>query len=121
MNQKPAYSKFIDTIKKEEFISFFSSQKPETWFSERELHEYKFPGNAQSLAGRFLIKRTIGDYIKNCRDIHEIEILNNEFGKPEILLGRNIRHAIELTGIKKICCSISHSRNFITSLTIFCF
>lgn len=53
--------------------------------------------------------------------MHEIEIMNNDLGKPEVLLGANILNAIELAGIKKIHCSISHSKNFITGMTILCF
>jgi phosphopantetheine--protein transferase-like protein len=121
VKQKPAYRRYVDTIKKEEFIIFFSSCEPERWFSNRELEKFSFPQNARSLAGRYLIKRTVCDYIKEPGKMSEIEIINNDFGKPEVLLGADILNAIELAGIKKIHCSISHSKNFITGMTILCF
>lgn len=122
MKHKSAYSKFVNLIKKEEFVSLFSScENPEMWFSGKELQEFPFPERARSLAGRYLIKKTICDQIKEQGKMHEIEILNNSFGKPEISLGINIQTDVHRKGIKEILCSISHSRNFITSLTIFCF
>jgi phosphopantetheinyl transferase (holo-ACP synthase) len=121
MDQKPIYNKYVDMIKKEEFISLFSSINHEEWFSDRELKKFKFPLNAGSLAGRYLIKKTICDYTKESQKMNEIEILNDELGKPEVLLGMNIRRTIELAGIKDVYCSISHSKNFIAGMTIFCF
>jgi len=121
MEQSPAYSKHVDLIKKEEFIHLFSSGKnPERWFSEKELEVFSFPENVRSLAARYLIKKRICDHISEPAYIREIEILNDSFGKPEIILGENIRHATERAGIKEILCSISHSRNYITGMTIFC-
>jgi holo-[acyl-carrier protein] synthase len=121
MKQKSTFKRYVDTIKKEEFINLFSSCEPLKWFSGRELQAFSFPNNARSLAGRYLIKRTICNYVKEYGYMHEIEILNNELGKPEVLLGVNIRSSINLAGIKKILCSISHSKNFITAMTIFCY
>jgi len=121
MDQKPIYRKFVETIKKEEFISFYLSCNPEVWFSKKELLRFKFPLNARSLAGRYLIKKTICNYIKEHEKIFEIEILNNDLGKPEVLLSKNIHKSFELAGVKNIYCSISHSRNIIAGMTIFCF
>jgi phosphopantetheinyl transferase (holo-ACP synthase) len=121
MKQKPAYSKYVETIKKEDFLTFFSSCKPEVMFSERELLAFPFPKNARSLAGRYLIKKTICNYLKKPGKMNEIEILNNDFGKPEVLFGADMLNTIEVAGIKKILCSISHSKNLIAGLTIICF
>jgi phosphopantetheinyl transferase (holo-ACP synthase) len=121
VKQRPAYDKYVDKIEKQEFVAFFSSCKPEQWFSSRELKAYSSPGNAGSLAGRYLIKRMICDYIKDSDKMHEIEIWNDDFGKPEVLLSADIQHSIEQKGIKKVICSISHSKNLITGMTIFCF
>jgi phosphopantetheinyl transferase (holo-ACP synthase) len=121
MTQMPAYKKYVETITKEGFFSFFSTCEPEEWFSTKELQMFTFPRNAGSLAGRYLIKRTIYGHLNKQVKMHEIEILNNEFGKPEIFLGSNIRRETEIAGIKKIICSISHSKNYIAGMTIFCF
>jgi len=121
MEQSKAYSKHVDFIEKEEFIHLFSTVEiPERWFSEKESGVFSFPGNAGSLAGRYLIKKRICDHIGTRDYMKEIEILNDAAGKPEISFGKNIGNAIERAGIKKILCSISHSRNYITGMTIFC-
>jgi holo-[acyl-carrier protein] synthase len=119
MKPKPTFTRYVDTIRKEEFMNFFLSCEPGKWFSNRELQTFSFPNNAGSLAGRYLIKRTLSNYLNDDMYIHELEILNNELGKPEVLLGENIRSSVDFAGIKKIHCSISHSRNFVTALTIF--
>jgi phosphopantetheinyl transferase (holo-ACP synthase) len=121
MKQLSSFTRYVDIIKKEDFITIFSLCEPGKWFSSRELQAFSFPNNAGSLAGRYLIKKTIHNYVKEQEFNHEIEILNNELGKPEVLLGENILALLKLAGIKKIHCSISHSRNFITAMTIFCY
>ena len=121
MKKKSKYCRYVEIIKKEDFITFLSSTEPEALFSKKELATFSFPKNARSLAGRYLIKKTICDYIHEPGKMNEIEILNNEYGKPEILLGAEILHIIELVGIKKLHCSISHSRNLIAGMTIICF
>jgi phosphopantetheinyl transferase (holo-ACP synthase) len=121
MEQSPAYSKHVDFIEKEAFIHLFSTiENSERWFSGKELEAFSFPGNARSLAGRYLIKKRICDHISEPGCMNEIEIMNDSFGKPEIYFGKDIRNAIDRAGIRKILCSISHSRNYITGMTIFC-
>jgi phosphopantetheinyl transferase (holo-ACP synthase) len=120
MEQESHYKKFVETINKEEFNSFFSNCQPEEWFSSRELKKFSSPGNAGSLAGRYLIKKTICDFLDEHQNMQEIEILNNDFGKPEVILGEKFLLTSKRAGVKNIQCSISHSRNFITGMTIFC-
>lgn len=121
MDDNSIYRKIVEKISKEEFISIFSSCRPETWFSDRELKAFAFPAHASSLAGRYLIKKTICDVIDEKEKMNEIEIINNDFGKPEVLLGVNIHHALQKKGIKKVDCSISHSKRYITGMIIFSF
>jgi phosphopantetheinyl transferase (holo-ACP synthase) len=121
MKKDNSFVRIVNTIDKEEFIKLFSSLEPGQWFSDRELEIYSFPKNANSLAGRYLIKKAISGHLKEEVKGSEIEILNNEFGKPEVILSTKVRHNSELEGIKKILCSISHSRNIIGGMTILCF
>jgi phosphopantetheinyl transferase (holo-ACP synthase) len=121
MEQYQSYSRHVDLITKDEFVRLFAAiEMRGSWFSEKESGVFSFPGNVRSLAGRFLIKKRICDHIWEHAYRREIEILNDSFGKPEITLGKNIGNAIGRAGIKKIVCSISHSRNYITGMTIFC-
>jgi phosphopantetheinyl transferase (holo-ACP synthase) len=122
MSKGPAFKKYVETIQKKDFITFFSTfDNPDKMFSNKELERFSFPDNAQSLGGRYLIKKTICDYICAPELMNEIEILNNPFGKPEVSLGNGINPSIKKKGIKRILCSISHSKNYIIGMTIFCF
>jgi phosphopantetheinyl transferase (holo-ACP synthase) len=121
MMQKSIYLKYVETIRKEDFQTIFLSCEPRNLFSKRELGVFTFPKNARSLAGRYLIKKTICDYLKEPGMMNEIEILNDDFGKPEVLPGANMLNIIDLAGIKKIHCSISHSKNLIAGMTVICF
>jgi phosphopantetheinyl transferase (holo-ACP synthase) len=121
MKRTSSYLKYVETIKREDFIAIFLSCEPETLFSKKELVKFSFPKNDRSLAGRYLIKKTICDYLKEPGKMNEIEIVNNASGKPEVVFGPKILPVIELAGIKKILCSISHSKNLIAGMTIICF
>ena len=98
---------------------FSTTEVPEKWFSEKELDQYSIHKNSGSLAARYLIKKRICTQTGDFGNKHEIEILNDPYGKPEIILGENMRLAIERAGIRKVLCSISHSRNYITGMTVF--
>jgi phosphopantetheinyl transferase (holo-ACP synthase) len=121
VNKENTFVRIVNRIDREEFIKLFSSLETGQWFSERELEIHSFPKNANSLGGRYLIKKAVCDHFKEEVNGSEIEIMNNEFGKPEVFLGSKVRHLSELEGIKKICCSISHSRNIIGGMTILCY
>jgi phosphopantetheinyl transferase (holo-ACP synthase) len=121
MKKDISFVRIVNTIDKEEFVKIYSSLEPGKWFSERELEIYSFPKNANSLAGRYLIKKAVCEHLNEGVNGYEIEILNNEFGKPEVFLDSKVRNLSELEGIKKICCSISHSRNVIGGMTILCY
>jgi phosphopantetheinyl transferase (holo-ACP synthase) len=121
MKNSPVYSKQVSTIRKEEFLSFYQSCDPGKWFSDKELQVFSFPGRAQSLAGRYLIKKAIIDFLEEKEHMHEIEIFNDDLGKPEVILGEHINQALKRRGIRKVECSLSHSQNFITGMTLFCF
>jgi len=121
MKNKPVYNKKVEMIRKEEFLSFYLLCEPGKWFSDKELQVFPFPGKAQSLAGRYLIKKAIGDFLEEHEHNCEIEIFNDDLGKPELILGEHINRAMERKGIKKVECSLSHSQNYIAGMTIFCF
>jgi len=122
VEQYPSYSKHADLIKKEEFIRLFSTEEsPGQWFTERELADFPFDKHHRSLAARYLIKKRITGQLGVDGIQKDIEILDNALGKPELKLGKKSRQAAEKAGVKDILCSISHSRNYITGMTIFIF
>lgn len=121
MKHKTAYSKYVETIKKEDFLALYSSCNPADYFSPGERMAFSFPANAGSLAGRYLIKKSICNYLNEPGKMNAIEILNNDAGKPDVHIGDELVNAAREAGIKKILCSISHSKNFIAGMTIICF
>jgi len=118
MPDNPSFSKIVNKISREEFQNLYPTLIQEKWFSVRELDTFSFQKSPGSLAGRYLIKKAIADHLNLAFDKSEIEILNNEFGKPDIYLALNLRRIVDNAGIKKIWCSISHSRNMIAGMTI---
>lgn len=120
MTESPAYIRHADHIRRDEFLLLFSEkEKPEDWFSEQELEIHPFPKNAGSLAARYLVKKRIMQQLGIKGDMREISILNDDLGKPEVLLGDCFRQEMEKLGIEKIICSLSHSRNFVAGMTLF--
>jgi phosphopantetheinyl transferase (holo-ACP synthase) len=122
MEQDPGFIKHLDLIGKAEFIRLFAEEeKPEAWFTENEQRTFSMKRNAGSLAARYLIKKRICEQVGAFEMKKEIEIMNDDFGKPKLQYGDNMLAAMDKARITKIMCSISHSRNFITGMTIFCF
>lgn len=110
---------FTDLISREEFMSLFSSaEKPEKWFTPNELQSFGMKKLSGSLAARYLVKKRIGDTLGTNEYAREMEILNDPFGKPSLYFSETLRAVLEKAGIQEVQCSLSHSRNFITSLTV---
>lgn len=118
--EERGYIKYVDRMGKEEFIRQFSSvERVDEWFSGNELREHSFPKNAGSLAARYLVKKRILEKISVKAFGREVEIMNDEFGKPVIKFDDNIRKALDVAGIDEINCSLSHSRHYIVAMTLF--
>lgn len=96
-----------------------NKHKPETLFTDLELKQYPVKTRIKSLAGRFLIKKCIIEYLGCVDKSNEIEILNDALGKPVLKLYDTVKKTSEDLKIKSIFCSISHSRNWATALVIF--
>ena len=50
-----------------------------------------------------------------------MEIINNELGRPFLRTFRDVREFVNELKIKDIVISISHSRNWITGMVLFCY
>ena len=122
MDASPVYTKHVDLIGKAEFVRLFQeAEELGKWFSAGELQAFSFPANAGSLAARFLIKKRIYETLGIDKYQNETEILNDESGKPVIKFGPRLKQTMGRKQMLTIMCSISHSRNFATGMTIFCF
>lgn len=87
-------------------------------FSSREINEYYHPTNLRSLAARWLIKEMLGEATKRNLDNLGIEIINNEFGKPELFFSPENLKVIQTYKIKAYDCSISHSKSLVTAFLV---
>jgi len=92
-------------------------------FTEREI-EYceSKKNNAQHYAARFAAKeaffKAIGTGWRNGMAFNEIEILNNELGKPEVILHGKTKEFSEKQLINNIHVSLSHIKNFVNAIIV---
>lgn len=88
-------------------------------FTDKEIEYIRSRGNrAESYAGRFAAKeavsKALGTGIRNFA-LTDIEILNNELGKPYVIFKNNISHFNEKYFID---ISISHCREYASAAAI---
>ena len=76
----------------------------------------------QHLAGRFAAKEAVlkafGDSTIHRIEWTNVEILNDEFGKPLIRLSGGAKRAKEKKGVKDIIISVSHTRTYAVATAI---
>ncbi len=86
-------------------------------FQPIEIEKYFSANNYRRLCGRYLIKKSILDYFKTSNYL-DIGILNDEKGRPVVSFRGELLKIIEKTDVKKVLCSISHSRNWVASMVV---
>jgi phosphopantetheinyl transferase (holo-ACP synthase) len=91
----------------------------ETLFTTQELELFAGKANRGSLAGRYIIKKLLFTHLQHAGDYREIEILNDDFGKPILRLSDHLQSCCQSKGIRHVCCSISHSRKRVVGMIIF--
>ena len=76
---------------------------------------------AQSLAARFAAKEAFGKALGTGLTnivLKDIMILNNENGKPELLMFASAKAAFEKSGANKAFVSLSHEREYAVAMVI---
>jgi len=78
--------------------------------------------SSESLAARFAAKeafsKAVGTGISNGISLDEIEIINDELGRPSICLSGKTKETIEKNGIIKIHVTISHEKSLAVAVVI---
>ena len=97
---------------------FNKVEELERIFTEKELKLFPHKLNSGSLAGRYLVKSLLFRYLKIENDFKQIEILNDELGKPLLNLSGQLMNYCQEKDIQSICCSISHSRKRVVGMII---
>lgn len=81
-----------------------------------ETKKYK----AQNYAARFAAKeaffKALGTGWRGGMAFHEIEVLNDDLGKPEIILHGKAKQLAEEKGVKRVHVSLSHLRDVACSM-----
>jgi len=93
------------------------SESLATIFQPIEMDKYFSKYNYSRLCGRYLIKKSLLDYFKSFNYL-DIGVLNDEKGRPVISIKGELLKQIKETGVKKVLCSISHSRNWVASMVV---
>jgi phosphopantetheinyl transferase (holo-ACP synthase) len=110
--------KEIVQVKSLEEIKAIILKNSSKYFTEKELKSVEDKNTIKSLGARYLIKRSVLDYLKLENQYHDIEIENEDDGKPILkYLGVVLKIAIEMN-IADIKISISHSGNFVSTLVV---
>jgi holo-[acyl-carrier-protein] synthase len=97
-----------------EMDEIFTDQSVKTFFSDNEIESVKDKNQMKSLGARYLIKKSILDYFQLDDDYRDIEIKYGTNGKPELYLHGELKKKIQ----QNIQISLSHSRNFISTLVV---
>ena len=106
--------KIIKEIYIDDFNNQISYSKYSEYFTLNEIEKFGKKNNKASLAARYLIKEILIEWLGDALKPGDIEILNNEYGRPQIF-SQKISKDIQ----KKIHFSISHTKKTAIALVIF--
>ena len=112
------YKEIVQVKSLEEIKAILSEILEDNYFSDRELKSVEYKNKIKSLGARYLIKRSILNHLKLDNKYLDIEIKNEDDGKPDLnYTGEVLKKAVEMNIISfKI--SISHSGNYISTLVV---
>ncbi|HOX14795.1 MAG TPA: holo-ACP synthase [Smithellaceae bacterium] len=92
-------------------------------FSDREIcycdrHAQAFIHYGARFAVKESFLKAIGMGLGRGVKLHEIEVVNNKSGKPEIILSGGAREFLVKAGIEKIHLSITHTKNYSSAMVL---
>jgi len=119
----------IDIVKVERLTKLISEKKKsfsKKLFTQKEINYCEQGSNikisAQHYAGRFAAKeaflKALGTGWRNGIDWKDIEIVNDDYGKPCINLHQNAKDIIKKQNITNIQLSISHSNDDAVAMVV---
>ncbi len=88
------------------------------YFSEDEIKLVENKNAIKSLGARYLIKKSILDFLNLENEFKDIKIENDRNGKPFVSFMNKVKERINQERIQNVQVSISHSRNYITTLVV---
>ena len=114
----------VDRIRKE--LEKSSERFTRMLFTQGEI-DYCLQGSnvnvqSQRFGGRFAAKeaffKAIGTGLRDGLSWKDVEVVNDEMGRPYLVLANRAQEMIEAEGISNVQVSISHGRNVATSVVI---
>ncbi|HAF28758.1 MAG TPA: hypothetical protein DCG75_06890 [Bacteroidales bacterium] len=108
----------VKTKSIEEIEEILFKQTDDYYFIEKELKSVEHKNTIKSLGARYLIKLSILEFLKLTKEFNDIEIENEESGKPILIFKGEVKDKLKENGISNVHVSISHSKNYISTLVI---
>lgn len=106
-----ALEAFKNKIKNNDFVIHY--------FTDNEQSKNTLPHGIRSLAGRYLVKKCILEkLLQGENKYRELEIRNDEMGKPILSYSQEISELLHSRDIKALDCSITHSRNWVAGFVV---
>ena len=97
----------------DDFHALIRDSRYKEYFTLNEIERFGTRNNKASLAARYLIKKILIERMGGALKPVDIEILNNEYGRPQICC-----HKISKDLQKKIHISVSHTGSMAMALVI---
>ena len=111
--------KEIEQVKSfDEMEEILIKQSSEYKLIDEELKSLKYRNLVKKLGARYLIKKTILDFLGLSEGNDEIEIENEDSGKPVLSFRGIVDEKIKQMKVNCIKISISHSRNYVATLVV---
>ena len=112
------YKEIVRVKSVEEIEAILFKHSDNYYFIDKELKSVEHKNTIKSLGARYLIKKSILDFLELNDEFNDIEIENEQDGKPVVFFKGNVKEKIDDKKIKNILVSISHSRNFVSTLVV---
>ncbi|MFP4023396.1 MAG: holo-ACP synthase [Thiohalospira sp.] len=106
----------IKSVKEIETILF--KHADDFYFIEDEIKSSEDKNIIKSLGARYLIKKSIIDFLGVTVGYHDIEIQNEQSGKPVVTIKGKVKEDLSERNIQKVHVSISHSKHYVSVLVI---
>ncbi len=106
----------MNTIKRQALIdidnfkNILEDSDESDFFSGKEIESYGNRKGLGSYAVRYTLKKTLMEMLGFDFNFQEVEILNNDKGRPELYMSDTLAGEVEKKGVHNIHFSLSHSR-----------
>jgi len=112
------YKEIVRVKSVDEIKAILFKHSDDYYFIDKELKSIEHKNAVKSLGARYLIKKSILDFLEFNDEFNDIEIENEQNGKPVISFKGRVKDKIDDKKIRNVQVSISHSRNFVSTLVI---